>query len=72
MTIPTRRPLRIGYWAAAGTKVSDPYPCRCASRQGCRRVSNPTFCPCYGRGELGPHLPTSCCALRSKVHIGET
>lgn len=51
----------LGVWAAAGTPVEDPYPCRCEPGRRC----NPKWCPCFGRiGDLD-HLPATCCAKRA-------
>lgn len=48
-----------GVWAIAGTRVDEPYPCRCHERKYER--CSAAFCPCAGRTDP----PNSeCCANR--------
>jgi Protein of unknown function (DUF4031) len=63
-----------GTWAATGTLVTEPYPCRCAHLGGCRYPHDQAkrsraHCPDRDR-QIADHLPPSCCA-RKPEPIGE-
>ena len=49
----------VGVWFATGTRLGEPYPCRCHERkyEQCSAV----FCPCAGRKDP---QNADCCANR--------
>jgi hypothetical protein len=55
-----------GTWAATGTRIEEPYPCRCSERDPewtrCGRA-----CPCNGRDDI-EIVPADCCA---RVALGK-
>jgi hypothetical protein len=54
----------LDVWIIAGTPVSAPYPCRCDETSPWRTKQCGTkYCPCDGRIDVGPHLPSDCCAM---------
>jgi hypothetical protein len=57
----TGAPVPLGVWLATGTRVDDPYPCRCPDESRCKRD-----CPCKGRPGVLDHLPHSCCGRKGR------
>jgi hypothetical protein len=58
----TGAPVPLDTWLVTGTRVDDPYPCRCEERRRC----NPRWCPCANRTGVLDHLPETCCARRGR------
>lgn len=51
-------------WLVAGTRVGEPYPCRCSASRKCKTTGAvPWQCPDVGRTDT-QHLPAWCCARR--------
>lgn len=53
-------------WAIAGTRLREPYPCRCHERKYGR--CSPKYCPCHGRTDLDDPavraiMADDCCAM---------
>lgn len=58
--------VKTGVWLVAGTRVGEPYPCRCSVVRKCRTSGAvPWQCPDVGRTDT-QHLPVHCCARRGE------